>query len=392
MAIRLRVVRTRPPTATTTARRRLIAITVCFAVLPAACSEEAPQAEGIVATTQPAPETTAETRPATTTTTTTTTTTMETVVDNTTTTVAVVVPTWPLTGLPLPDGVNGERPAMVVKLDNHPDSRPQTGLNEADIVYEENVEQLTRFAAVFQSNGADPVGPIRSGRTQDIDLLGSLNRPLYIWSGGNRRVTDAIRASDLREFSEQTGGPFFRTSRPRPHDLYANMSELYALAPADASAPSPQFEYRPADDEPAGEEIVAAKISMDGVRVLWQWDPDTDKFLRLSDDKVHKETVFDAQVSTENVLVMFVEYRPSPADGRSPEAQTVGTGEVWVYSAGKLVKGTWTRPDRLSPFLLTDASGDTILLTPGRVFVELARFGKGATVPDGTDIASVPYP
>ncbi len=368
-------------------RRRAAVLALCVALVAAACSDDsAPQADTTVPTIALEPATTSKPKP------TPTTTTSTEPKQQATSTTMPDVPTWPLTGLPLPDGVDADRPAMVVKIDNHPKARPQSGLNEADIVFEENVEQLTRFAAVFHSNGADPVGPIRSGRTQDVDLVGSFNRPLFVWSGGNRRVTDAIVASDLREISPRVGGPFFRTERPGPHDLYSNVSALYALAPPDAAAPEPQFEYRDPDDKPVGEPISAAKISMDNVRVIWKWDPASESFLRFSDDLPHKDTVFDAQVSTQNVLVIFVAYRPSPADGRSPEAQTIGTGELWVYSDGTLQKGIWTRPDRLSPFLLTDASGSTIPLFPGRTFVELARVGKAATVPAGADINSVPYP
>src|SRR3954470_10123278 len=86
-------------------------------------------------------------------------------------------PVMPLTGLPITDAAAAARVALVVKIDNHPDARPQSGLNQADIVFEENVEQLTRFAAVFQTNEPDPVGPIRSGRTQDVGLLGWLHQP-----------------------------------------------------------------------------------------------------------------------------------------------------------------------------------------------------------------------
>src|SRR3954466_3555773 len=115
-------------------------------------------------------------------------------------------PVMPLTGLPITDPAAAGRGALVVKIDNHPIARPQSGLNEADIVFEENVEELTRFAAVFQSNGSDPVGPIRSGRTQDVDLLGSLNKPIFAWSGGNARVSAAINGSDLVPVNETKAG------------------------------------------------------------------------------------------------------------------------------------------------------------------------------------------
>ena len=303
-------------------------------------------------------------------------------------------PTSPLTGLPMLDATTALRPALVVKIDNHPLARPQSGLNEADIVFEENVEQLTRFAAVFQSGNSNPVGPIRSGRTQDIALLGSFNRPLFAWSGGNQRVTDAIRGSDLRQLSalQQQHGFVRMGDRPAPHNLYSSTDALFALAPADAQAPLPQFSYRATAAEAVGDDIAAVNISMDGVKVSWRWDPSIRAFLRFSDGKAHLDAIGKAQVSTDNVVVLFVAYAPSPADAHSPEAQTLGSGDALVFSAGKLVKGTWTRTNRLQPFTLTDVGGAVIALTPGRTFVELARAGSAAPVPAGVDPSSVAFP
>ncbi|MEZ5250331.1 MAG: DUF3048 domain-containing protein [Ilumatobacteraceae bacterium] len=122
-------------------------------------------------------------------------------------------PIMPLTGLPLTDEVLAARPAMVVKIDNHPQARPQFGLNGADIVFEENVENLTRFAAVFQTNAPAKVGPVRSGRTQDVDLLASFDEPLFVWSGGNPSVTRAISSSTLVSLSPTTTQ---RRVLPRP--------------------------------------------------------------------------------------------------------------------------------------------------------------------------------
>jgi hypothetical protein len=110
-------------------------------------------------------------------------------VATTTTTVApstttVVGPPAPLTGLP-GDPSLATKPVLIVKIDNHPEARPQAGLNQADIVYEEIVEGITRFAAVFQSTDAAPVGPIRSARTTDLNIFAAYGRPLIAWSGGN---------------------------------------------------------------------------------------------------------------------------------------------------------------------------------------------------------------
>ena len=372
---------------------RLVVVTVAMGLVVAACSSDAKTTDtttpGTVKLATPSTSVASST-----TSTANTGATDTTAAGEETTTTVPAGPTYPLTGLPLLDPAAATRPALVVKIDNNPDARPQSGLNEADIVYEENVENLTRFAAIFQSNGADPVGPIRSGRTQDVDLLGSLNRPIFAWSGGNGRVTATIDASDLVAVSEtKAGNAMFRSkNRKSPHNLYGNVSALYGFAPADAGPPQPQFQYRTAAATPAGARADGVKISMDNVQALWSWNPDTSTYVRFTDGKVHKDAINDDQLATSNVVILTVDYRPSPADGRSPEAQTTGTGEALVFTAGTVVSGTWTRADRLAPFTLAAADGSPILLTPGHTFVELARTGKAAIVPTGTDPGKIAYP
>lgn len=302
-----------------------------------------------------------------------------------TTTTAVPVPVYPLTGLPVTDPAIAARPALVVKIDNNKSARPQSGLNEADIVFEEIVEVQTRFAAVFQSQGAEPVGPIRSGRTQDVLLLGSLNRPLFLWSGGNPGVTAAIEGSDFVNLSAQRSsvyGPagFFRSDqRSSPHDLYASSNGAWSLAPADAAPPAQQFQYLAPGVAAAGTAQAGVNLEMDGLSVEWRFDAASGTYLRSNGGTPHMDAL-SGQVSTNNVVVMFVDYQPSAADGNSPEAQTIGSGEVWVFTGGVLVKGTWSRADRLQPIAFTDANGAPILLTPGRTWVELARVNTATSV------------
>jgi hypothetical protein len=314
--------------------------------------------------------------------------------EETTTTTTIPIVRAPLTGAQAPDESVIGRPALVVKIDNHPKSRPQWGLNQADIVFEENVEQLTRFAAVYHSQGSDPVGPIRSGRLQDINLLASFNGPLFAWSGGNAQVSAAIRKStmvDLSHSSANEAGGFRReSSRVAPHNLVAETSKLWTLAPADAIPPVPQFEYRadgetvPTDSKPAG----AVKISMDGVDIMWEWSPENLTFVRSQDDKPHVD-MQDVRINAPNVVVVSVVYTKS---GSSPVAKSVGSGEVWVYTAGKLIQGSWERLDPLKPFVFKDTKGAVIKLTPGRTWVEVIRAKSAAHIPEGIDTATVPYP
>ena len=310
----------------------------------------------------------------------------------TTTTTTIPPILAPLTGLPVEAEIT--RPALVAKIDNHPKARPQWGLNQADIVYEENVEMLTRFAAVFHSNGSDPVGPIRSGRKQDIDLLEPLNKPLFVWSGGNAEVTKLIRESTMVDLShsaaDEAGGYRRESSRSAPHNLLAETTKLWTLAPEGSQPPTPQFEYRAATEviPSTARETGGAKISMDGVKILWEWSSEFSRFVRSQDDKPHVDFE-NVRISAANVVVLFVQYSKS---GISPVAKTKGSGEAWVFTAGKLFQGTWEREDSAKPFTLKDTAGNVIKLTPGNTWVELPRIGKGVSYLPGTPPSSFPYP
>ncbi|MEY4361361.1 MAG: hypothetical protein RL391_667 [Actinomycetota bacterium] len=319
-----------------------------------------------------------------------------TTLEETTTTVAPELPKFPLTGTDILDPTTADRPAIIVKIDNAPGARPQTGMSRADIVYEENVEQWTRFAAVFHSQGSDPVGPIRSGRTQDINLGTSLDRPLLVWSGGNNTVTSLINKSELVNMSVSAAGPnggYYRsTDKKAPHNLFTKLSNIWALDEGRGGRPPAQFEYLEKGLVFEGERATGVKLKMDGaMKASWEWDQTSGTYLRNHEDKPHLEAD-GTRVSTNNVVVIVCEYKTSVADSRSPEAQTTGTGTVWVFSGGMFLEGTWSRADNRSPWVLTAADGSPIALTPGRTWVELIRDGQASVVPEGSDLGSVPWP
>jgi hypothetical protein len=347
--------------------RRTIALLAAAVATVAACggSDAAPTTTEATTTTE-APTTTEAT----------TTTEAPTTTEATTTTAEPEPePAMPLTGLPITDPAAAARPALVVKIDNNSKARPQSGLNAADIVFEEIVEVQTRFAAVFQSQGSDPVGPIRSGRTQDIDLLGSFNRPLFAWSGGNPSVTRAIANSDFINLSALTTPGYFRTSdRQSPHDLYSRTTDLWSLTPFGALPPQQHFDYLEAGEPAAGSASPGVDLDMDTLKIEWRFDTATGLYARSNGGRAHNDAA-SGQITTTNVMVMVVEYRASPADRNSPEAQTIGSGQVVVLTGGKVVTGTWSRADRLQPWALVDDKGNPIELTPGRTWVELAEAG-----------------
>ncbi|MFM7045885.1 MAG: DUF3048 domain-containing protein [Ilumatobacteraceae bacterium] len=346
------------PTSPRVGRRLAAALLSASALLAAACSSEPASS----------PATTAE--PTTTPPSTSSSTTSTSTIPPTTTTIPV--PVYPLTGLPVADGFV-DRPAIVVKIDNAPAANPQTGFNAADIVVEEIVnDNITRFAMVFHSQGSDPVGPIRSGRLQDIDLFGCLNRPLFAWSGGNATVTNEVDDSDLVNMGPSRVPAYYREpSRKQPHNLYSRTTKLWELALEGWGLPPKLFEYR----DPTGD---APGITANGVRVEmgiydaeWTWNPATGLYERRQNGDVHEDAGTNSVITAHNVVVLVMEYVIGVSG--SPDAQSTGSGEAWVFTGGRFVRGTWSRATRLDTFTLLGPDGTPILLTPGRTFIELPR-------------------
>ena len=274
----------------------------------------------------------------------------------------------PLTGLPI-DGTlitYTPRPAMVVKIDNV-DAEPQSGLNQADIVFEEIVEgRATRFAAVFNSQDSDPVGPVRSGRTQDINIAAPLNDPIFVWSGGNAGVTAALQGTGMTLLDQ--GAPSMHrdsTHHGSPHNLFANTSELWAHAGESGNA-VPIFEYTEMGAEIPGTPVSGVDVLVGHVNVRWDYDAEQGLFLRSQRGNAHDTTT--GQASTNNVVVILTGYGTSPFGG--PEAVTIGEGQAIVYSRGRKIEGTWSRATPEDPWTLV-SGGEPILLQPGRTWVEL---------------------
>ncbi len=288
------------------------------------------------------------------------------------TTTTIPAPVFPLTGLLVNGSATALRPALVAKIDNAPGAIPQTGFNSADLVYEAIVkDNITRFGMVFQSTDSDPIGPVRSGRIQDVDLFGSLNAPLFVWSGGNGQVTRAIDDSDLVNMGPNYAPVYFRSKEhSAPHNLYTKTADIWALAPPEAGPPVQQFFYRNAAEAVAGVPSTGVRIVLGSYDVDWAWNAGTGLYERMQEGKVHKDAGTDSVITTDNVVVLVMDYTKSQV---LPNAQSVGTGEAFVFTGGNYIHGTWTREDRLVPFRLSDDSGASIKLTPGRTFIELPR-------------------
>jgi len=268
------------------------------------------------------------------------------------------------------------RPALAIKIDNVPAARPQAGINQADIVFVEEVEGgLTRLAAVFHSTGADVVGPVRSMRTGDFDLLGQLNSPLFGNSGGNRITRAALVGSTLNDVGawSKPEGYYRNTNRKAPHNLFTNTFNLWAIgADLETSTPSPIFTFR-GPQEP----INALARPANGVRIRYPrstveyswngtgWD-------RTQDGSRTVDTT-GQRTSPTTVIVQFVNYGVSAADSESPEAVSLGVGTAWVLTDGNIIDAIWRRPELTDQTEYVDADGRPIAILPGRTWIELPR-------------------
>jgi hypothetical protein len=287
-------------------------------------------------------------------------------------------PDCPLTGQPAASAAAARRPALAVKIDNIGPARPQAGLQGADIVVQEQVEGgLTRLFAVFQCHGASNVGPIRSARTTDADLLALLHHSVFGFSGANSRVLPPINAvgHTVQISWDQTPGEFhLDTSRPAPHDVFGSTTTLLAAGRqrhgGPIPPPAPWFSYGPAD--PHGRRTHTATMSWPAATAAWTWSGK--RWLRTQDGT--PDVVTGGQrVSAANVVVMGVQLRDTGirdvAGNPSPDDVVVGSGPVWVLRNGRIVRGTWKRHKVTDPWTFRDAHGGRIRLAPGRTWVEL---------------------
>jgi hypothetical protein len=265
-----------------------------------------------------------------------------------------------------------------VKIDNSPERgvRPHVGINQADVVFEIQAEGISRYAAVFQSTVPDVVGPVRSGRTGDLDVISQLSKPLYKCSGGNGYTMDLLRASPNLTFLCGQGADTFRDRRQsnmKPeHTLFVHPAALFAQAPAGQAAPAPIFTYRAPSDPVGGQPVTSIHMHFMATQVAWTWDPASNTFKRLLDGSPHVDST-GAQVDPANVVVLFTQY-PTNGHTGSPEAVSVGSGDAWVLSAGRLVIANWTRAKNTDPYTIT-ANGVPVGLSPGRTWVELPSPG-----------------
>jgi Protein of unknown function (DUF3048) N-terminal domain/Protein of unknown function (DUF3048) C-terminal domain len=284
----------------------------------------------------------------------------------------------PYTGVEAPDEATAVRPAIAVKVENAPESRPQAGLGEADVVYEVEAEGgITRFMVVFQCQDADRIGPVRSARPVDQNLLTQLHNPLFAYAGGVAGLKERIASLGVVDLNYIDAVEAYTEdpARVAPHQFFTSTAALYDAAGKKGGEPEPLFTFDDELDRDGTKKAKTIHTNFSSVAdVFWTYMRQDNVYVRAHGTEPH--TLEDgSQVSATNVVVMMVKRLPTnitdPAGNPVPNYDIVGSGKAFVFRGGRAISGRWERDGKSDLTTFVGADGEEIPLAPGRTWVTL---------------------
>ncbi|MEZ4515345.1 MAG: DUF3048 domain-containing protein [Chloroflexota bacterium] len=287
-----------------------------------------------------------------------------------------------------PEDLN--RRPIAIKIANAPAdyTRPQSGLNDADIIFEHWTEgAVTRFTALFYDTIPEDVGPVRSARLIDLELP-AMYDAMLAFSGASVGVNQRLNASDFSDRLLRSSAPgFYRTgdeTKPFEHTLYVHLDETWDAIEADGLNNPPRITtYNAFTEEPPEGGTPATDIFIDykTEKVEWRWDEELGKYRRWMDFEEHIDANTEEQVTAANVIYLTPYHVNDPEiceqinDGvcaaLSIEIQLWGSGPAIVFRDGQQYEVTWHREGRGDMLTFTDANGNPFPLQIGNSWVQI---------------------
>ena len=281
-----------------------------------------------------------------------------------------------LTDLP---GSNG--PILAVKVDDTRPAHPQIGLESADIVYVEQVEGgLTRLAAIYSQTLPRDIGPVRSARVSDLDILAQYGRVGFAFSGAQALFYPRINAANLVNLSADRNSEaiYYRdNARFAPTNLILRPQALMDLAlksnPQAIDIVKPiGFTFGTMPN--VGSKIVSAKVRWPAADYEISWSA-ADMRWHLGQDGLPDVSASGITLGGTNIIIQHVAITPSEYKdkfgGVTPFSNTVGTGTAYLLRDGKAISISWSRPDALSGTTWTMVDGTPANLNPGQTWIML---------------------
>lgn len=279
---------------------------------------------------------------------------------------------WPLTGLPAEAADRSTAEVLIAKYSNAPKSRPQQGLEEADVAMEVVVEGgVVRIIAVFQSSIPDTIGPLRSAREVDPKLIEPFDG-FFASSGGQPSVLADISDVAVNASDGRVAGFFRQPGRPAPYDLFLDTEAVFDMAELGTEPAWPI----PFDDAaPTGEQALSVRIPISSFHTTnYRYSATDGGYLRFNGETAHETADGDQLVASSVVAIFVPQISTGRVDGAGapvPDYTVTGTGEAVVFRDGVAVPGTWERGQTADFFRLFDESGAEIALKPGQTWFEI---------------------
>jgi hypothetical protein len=275
-------------------------------------------------------------------------------------------------------GTNG--PILVVKIDDTTQAHPQVGLEDADIVYIEQVEGgLTRLAAVFSSVIPQRIGPVRSARISDLEILSQFGRVAFAYSGAQKKLLPVIAAANLQDLGAQRQSPTIFTTdlnRTQPYAMVLRadllMQKILDNNYLIESAKNIGFKFGELQEGGAPTE----KVVMHWPAATYSagWSQKESRWL-LSHNNSVDVAESGVVLGPTTLVIQMVSITPSEYSdkfgGVTPYSQTVGEGRAYVLRDGQRFATTWTRPSAESGTTFTFADGATVNFDPGQIWIAL---------------------
>lgn len=286
------------------------------------------------------------------------------------------------TGLEVPVEYN-QRTVTGIQIENSPDARPQSGLKDADVIYEAVAEGgITRFHAIFKDNLPEYVGPVRSVRPYYLDFLGPYDGAI-VHVGGSPQALAEIRAQGIKDLDQQSGAnssAYWREkSRYAPHNMYTNVVKLKEIEKNNGWTSTYEGFVRGGEDKTSATpnaKTVNIRMSSANYNVVYNYDAATNTYLRNEGGRPHMDAKSNAQLAPK-VLVVPVVRRTQ--DGIYSVYAINDGGKVLIFQNGTTTEGTWSKAGRKAQFKFTGADGQPLKLAPGQTWVTLAASAGDVT-------------